>query len=153
MAIMIVAFDVDAVFRSRTELAGDVGAWRFVDAEASRNLIRSDWSVWTHLSAESTTALLTMSLYPNPSDKTPGTEIPNRISGALQGVLSVLSVSDTGDNLQMRITSSLSRDFFNHRHDATPDSGWEKRPHVDQLSKLGVADYGCNITCAAFCAT
>ena len=65
----------------------------------------------------------------------------------------ILSVSDTKDISLEKISSSLSRDLFNHRHDATSDSGWGKRPHVDQLSKLGVADCGGNGTCAAFCAT
>jgi len=47
MAIMIVAFDVDAIFHPRTELTGTVGSWRFDDAEASQNISKSYESLGT----------------------------------------------------------------------------------------------------------
>ena len=71
----------------------------------------------------------------------------NFILGPLQEVF--VSVRHR-EYLQMRITSSLSSDLLNHRHDATPDSVWERWPYVDQVSQIAIADLWCDRKCAAF---
>ena len=38
--------------------------------------------------------------------------------------------------LQRRMLTSLFPHLFNHRHDATLDSGWERRPSIDHTLKL-----------------
>ena len=86
-----------------------------------------------------------------PSDKNPRHQNAKPHSGATAG--GFVSVRH-GDNLQMRISSSLSHYLLNHGHDATPDRGWQRRPYVNQFSQLQIARVGrCNRWCAYWCAS